>query len=284
MKIILSRKGLDSRSGGFPSPIFSNGKMVPLPVPDKQSRIKYGDVRMNGYDLGGLVAALSRGAMTSDDRAHLDPDLVSDSLDRGSEWRPFFGQAGVSQDHLKKEGVGANDLFIFFGPFQNVLNVGGEMVFNHNDRERHVMWGWMQADAAIEVNTDHEKDFQWVHYNLHYKKHKESNYTLYLAKQFLNLPGMKTEHTGAGIFRSFGADLQLTNPDGDKVNDWRLPKWFYPREGAKPLTYHGEINRWSRGGQYCYLDSVSRGQEFVLDCAEYPESIGWVHDLISRFG
>ena len=78
MKIILSRKGFDSRSGGVPSPIFSNGRMVPLPVPDKQSRIKYGDVRLNGYDLGNLVDSLTKGAVSPDERVHLDPDLDLD--------------------------------------------------------------------------------------------------------------------------------------------------------------------------------------------------------------
>jgi hypothetical protein len=29
------------------------------------------------------------------------------------------------------------------------------------------------------------------------------------------------------------------------------------------------------------LDSVARGQEFVLDCDDYPEAVGWVHGLLA---
>lgn len=30
------------------------------------------------------------------------------------------------------------------------------------------------------------------------------------------------------------------------------------------------------------LQAVMQGQEFVLDCAEYPESMAWVDGLIRR--
>ena len=33
MKLILSRKGFDSQSGGCPSPIFPNGTLYSLPIP-----------------------------------------------------------------------------------------------------------------------------------------------------------------------------------------------------------------------------------------------------------
>ena len=33
MKIILSRKGFDSKNGGFPSPVLPDGKMMSLPIP-----------------------------------------------------------------------------------------------------------------------------------------------------------------------------------------------------------------------------------------------------------
>ena len=33
MRIILSRKGLDSATGGIPSPILPDGQLLPLPIP-----------------------------------------------------------------------------------------------------------------------------------------------------------------------------------------------------------------------------------------------------------
>ncbi len=35
VKLILSRKGFDSSSGGVPSPIFSDGRMLSLPIPEQ---------------------------------------------------------------------------------------------------------------------------------------------------------------------------------------------------------------------------------------------------------
>ena len=43
MIVIISRKGFDSSSGGVPSPIFFNGKMLSLPIPDKHSKIQHKD-------------------------------------------------------------------------------------------------------------------------------------------------------------------------------------------------------------------------------------------------
>ena len=41
MKLVLSRKGFDSSSGGVPSPIFADGTMLSLPIPDDGSSLRY---------------------------------------------------------------------------------------------------------------------------------------------------------------------------------------------------------------------------------------------------
>ena len=35
---------------------------------------------------------------------------------------------------------------------------------------------------------------------------------------------------------------------------------------------------------YAYLQSVGRGQEFVLDLAYYPKAMDWLSDLVSNLG
>lgn len=82
MKIIFSRKGFDSGSGGFPSPIFPDGRLLSLPIPDKKSPITYKDIRWGSYNVGEVVESLTDGKITSDYRAHLDPDV-----DEASTWR-----------------------------------------------------------------------------------------------------------------------------------------------------------------------------------------------------
>jgi hypothetical protein len=53
MRIIFSRKGFDSSSGGVPSPIFPDGRMLSLPIPDRLSRIAYADISGNNWATSG---------------------------------------------------------------------------------------------------------------------------------------------------------------------------------------------------------------------------------------
>ena len=54
---------------------------------------------------------------------HLDPDIYEDIEGRTAtdEWKPAFGQHGVSAVHLDKLGVGVGDIFLFYGMFQKTM-------------------------------------------------------------------------------------------------------------------------------------------------------------------
>ncbi len=82
MRLILSRKGFDSSSGGCPSPIFPGGSMISLPIPDMRSPIRYCDLTWRGRNLGDVVAELTKGKQRSDYSANLDPDLRRDLVPR----------------------------------------------------------------------------------------------------------------------------------------------------------------------------------------------------------
>ncbi len=59
---------------------------------------------------------------------------------------------------------------------------------------------------------------------------------------------------------------------------------MYPGAEKSALSYHADLNRWEMREGYTRLRSVGRGQEFVLDCEEYPEAVEWLaavlHDWI----
>ena len=120
MRLILSRKGFDSAAGGCPSPIFPDGSMIALPIPDKRSPIRYGDLKWRGRNLGDVVSKLTRGTQRSDYRAHLDPDLREDICRQQAGWLPTLGQHRAAQGHLRNQGVGVGDLFLFWGVFRAV--------------------------------------------------------------------------------------------------------------------------------------------------------------------
>src|ERR1019366_1035802 len=103
MRIILSRKGFDSSSGGVPSPIFPDGGILSLPIPDRLSTISYKEIAGNSWaTVGELVEQLAGIPQTH--RAHLDPDLAACSFPRAEAWRPIFGQVGSAESHLRNAG------------------------------------------------------------------------------------------------------------------------------------------------------------------------------------
>ena len=74
MRLILSRKGFDSGSGGCPSPIFPDSRMLSLPIPDRNSRVAYQEIEEQGVHIGQLVVDLSGDTRRLRQYAHLDPD------------------------------------------------------------------------------------------------------------------------------------------------------------------------------------------------------------------
>src|ERR1035441_8703897 len=105
MKLILSRKGFDSSAGKKPSPIFPDGTMLSLPIPDKASTITYQDIAGNASaSVGELVLDLAGRPPTH--RAHLDPDLSALSIPRRQGWRPLFGHCRECLGFSRRTGAG----------------------------------------------------------------------------------------------------------------------------------------------------------------------------------
>lgn len=280
MKLILSRKGFDSSSGGVPSPIFPDGRMVSLPIPDKNSIVSYGEIYYAGESLGPLVFHLTNGRLYPHYRAHIDPDLVHDSLPRLPGWRPIFGQTGQAQSHLRNNGVGLGDLFLFFGLFRRVEAINGSYRWIREARPCHVIWGWLQVGEVLLLGNARPQGYEWAEYHPHFNRGADPNNAVYLASSHLEIDNQAEDLPGAGIFPCFSLGRQLTAPDSEILSTWDLPSWFYPEGNRTPLTYHTDMQRWQRRGDRTELKSVARGQEFVLDCDEYSKAVQWACDLI----
>jgi hypothetical protein len=127
VRIILSRKGFDSASGGAPSPVIG-GKPLSLPIPTKRrSETSYRDL-----GLGDLVEQVSRGRIAADHLCHEDPMFFGG--------RCLFGQCGAAQSHLRRQGVAFGDVFLFFGLFAD----------EHSGERHHRIYGYMRVDQIIE--------------------------------------------------------------------------------------------------------------------------------------
>lgn len=278
MKLILSRKAFDSGAGKVANPILDDGSMIPMPIPDKQSPVRYDEINVAGENLGRVASELTRGRTRPDHFAHLDPDLIESAYPRLPGWRPLFGQVDAAQSVLAREGVGAGDIFLFFGWFRRVSRTGGRLQYRQGAPDLHVIWGWMQIDEVIPVgNGPHS---EWMRYHPHLVAgSRGSNNTLYVAREKLTLDGLDLDLPGAGAFSHYDDRLRLTKP-GASRSTWALPRWFAPDGLRPPLGYHGDTARWTVNDDGVDLRSAARGQEFVLDTTSYPEAIPWAGDLL----
>ncbi|MDH4559584.1 hypothetical protein [Pseudomonas sp. BN411] len=281
MRIILSRKGFDSSAGGCPSPIFPDGRLCSLPIPDPESAISFGDIAFDGISLGDVVNGLNREAGWHHRRAHLDPDLRPDALPRLPGWMPMLGQSGSAQGHLRNEGVAEGDLFLFFGSFRPVEETRhGDWRFSPGQPARQVIWGWLQVGEILKVDDVPTDAMPWARYHPHFAYGQDASNTLYVATERLCLDGLSEYVSGAGNFRILDERLVLTAPDSTLQTRWQVPAWFAPSAERSGLSFHRNPNRWTTAGDRCMLNSAYRGQEFVFDTLGEQAPLDWIKALL----
>ncbi|KLI64941.1 hypothetical protein [Aurantiacibacter marinus] len=239
MKIILSRKGFDSSSGGGPSPIV-DGRAISLPIPDTQgiSRTSYG-----ALGLGDHAGRASRGRLTGHDNCHNDPMFTGAG-------RAYLGQCGAAQTHLANHGVGAGDLFVFFGLFRDGKAPAHHRIFGFLEIEQVVHLATCDAGQRGElVALDHP----------HALGMHASNDAVYCGRGVSNAPAC--------------SELRLTVPGGPP-SLWQVPSWLH----AAGLSYHSKPDRWLPDHR---LQSVARGQEFVADVGDRKDAHRWAAQIIA---
>lgn len=280
MKIILSRKGFDSGSGGCPSPIFPDGTLMSVPIPDLQSRTTYNEIAGNHHvSMGEAVWQLA--GIPPTHRAHLDPDLVPGSISRQKGWRPIFGQVSAAEGHLRRQCVGTGDVFLYFGLFRPVEQIASVWRFIRGSKPLHILFGWLQIADRIPVSAWPTSQ-SWALYHPHFCREPQPSNVIYVSTERLVLPSGKTSaFAGAGTFPRFSENLRLTAPDSDRPSQWLLPPWFCPDGRSSCLSYHGDPARWKKVDGGVLLSSVPRGQEFVLDCDHFPEALGWLKGMLN---
>lgn len=212
MRLILSRKGFDSRAGGVPSPIFQDYTMVSIPIPSRQpNNCTYSQVSKAGKNLGQLVKALPRSKIAAGRNAHLDPDLEQSSLNRMNGWKPAFGQASRAQRHLEHQAVTKGDLFLFFGLFQHV-SVSGQKIDYQNQPPIHALFGWLLVDQVIKLKSIKALYPRWLDGHPHVKNDYTNN-TIYIAQDNLrSLDPSLAGIPGGGVFDKFRTGLVLSAP------------------------------------------------------------------------
>lgn len=293
-RIILSRKGWDSKAGGFPNPILPDGFPLSLPIPDENSGITYGDLYLpdGRKKLGELVQQLSNGNHKPNRHVHLDPDIRENALKRRS-FRAAFGQSGPAQTHLFKQNVRldeagqCNDLFLYFGRYREIVEQHGRWHYRRGAAEIQLIFGWLQVGDIIPLANGRPA---WAKDHPHcvpsqivlkeLRNQKENNNTLYAARPELSF----CSKPGAGVFQHFdtqnGDPKRLTNPNSP-ASLWRLPGFFH-RNGLKLFSNIGANTVWARDGNSWLVQRRGPGQEFVLETkGREEETLEWLRILFA---
>lgn len=209
MRIIFSRKGFDSGSGGKPSPII-DGRPISLPIPaTRGSETTYRDI-----GLGDIVSDVTRGKIGPDHLCHTDPYFADGMC--------AFGQTGAAQGHLAKNSVGPGDVFLFFGLFADEVT-----------RERHHrIFGFLVVDGVLHVGASPDRCSApaFARDHPHFIGVRDRNNTVYVG------PG--------GTCSTASAALRLTQTGGP-LCAWDVPAWL-KKAG---LTYHEQPWRWPSPGK-----------------------------------
>lgn len=258
MKLILSRKGFDSAAGRMPSPILPDGTLLSLPIPDDSDpEFTYNDLKHGQSSYKEICSQLKR--TFEDGYCHLDPDLRPEAVVRRAGWRPAFGQSGSALSHLNKYGVGAGDVFLFFGWFrQTEFDPTGKLRYVKGAPHQHIIFGYMQVGEIIDPHKDPIPDWLGTHPHSAERRKNSPDNRIYVAAESLSLGGGLP---GAGVL-PYRADRVLTQP-GKTRRYWNLPDIFRNIE----ISYH-KPEAWQADGSFM---SVARGQEFVVEATRgYP--------------
>jgi hypothetical protein len=294
MKLVLSRKGFDSGSGGCLSPYnHETGQYIWFPIPEKvnsySNQIRYTDILVkNEYISGQKGSNLSelykhikgtdrvklRGnehASIDDNElfAHFDPML---SIPPGMEENKNckigrgFGQYNAAPQ-LMNHNVNEGSIFLFFGGFQSTTNrkISG-----------HYIFGWLKVKKRIDTYKDCKEIIE--QYNLQNHPHiteaafnrNQKNY-IFLPDQWLfedlNVPG-------CGYFTTLNDHLLLSNNKESYKATWKLPNFFY-----KNLTQVHQKTWQNTQDGYCIV-KTGIGQEFVTQMSEKGEE--WLRELFLK--
>jgi hypothetical protein len=270
VRVIFSRKGFDSATGGCASPII-NGRPVSLPIPTRMpSAVTFGDL---SGDIGTVVRDLTKGRHTANHACHLDPDLEAAALHRHPGWRGAFGQVEHSQSHLSNQGVSTGDLFLFWGLFRPARKV---QRWEYVGPREHRIFGWLQVQEVIRAGangSDVARSTPWLADHPHARDGWHASNTIYTAAPVLKL---RQPVDGVAGWGRFNRGLRLTALRSQKVSTWLVPAWLNPACGGVGMTFHDRPERWSTSGT---VTTVGRGQEFVADIGERADALDWLEQL-----
>jgi hypothetical protein len=264
LKLILSRKGLDSSNSNKPSLVWENGALLSLPIPSNDTT-RYADLKYLDWSYERIINDLKILPKSTELRCHCDPDIYAENkISTIKDWKACFGQHGIAQIHLNKKEVEKGDIFLFFGWFKKTQLINGQLSYVKESPDQHVIYGYLQIGEILKEQEKIEK-YNWHPHAQENFIGKDNNNALYVASEFL----LDTELPGFGTFK-YSPDLVLTK-EGYSRSKWELPKVI----SGKNLSYHNMLSQ-----KDDYFQSACIGQEFVIEADKDIKD--WIIELVRK--
>lgn len=227
MRVILSRKGFDSKNGGIPSPIFEDGTMMSFPIPSKlDNRDTYEQLCYMEESYKKILKDLNYDGIET---CHVDPDLDQKRRKKKIDnWVPVFGQINSSARYLINIGVKEGDIFLFFGNFHNVCRMGEVYRYMrktgdfYKDKDLQVIWGYLQVGKILSTSEE-QKELWWHPHSTEERRVNPTN-LIFVASETLSFDKTKP---GAGLLL-FDKKRVLTQENANKAT-WKMNKVYDPK-------------------------------------------------------
>lgn len=272
MKVILSKKGLDSSNSEKPVQIIDN-KMLFLPIPSEFDTDRYSETFIDKNSLlyhctnmGINYGYINNKKMPIDDatHCHLNPQLVN--YFNRENFKGSFGQVLAAQRHLENNHVEIGDLFLFYGWYADKNKPNG----------KHTLFGYLQVGEIIKVNeltkaqkTEIQEKYPFVSNQPHWTIDGTNN-TIYIASDICTFDG---SIPGYGMF-TYSPDLDLTATDQENKTYWHIPAL---KNCQVSFSGNGGTKQFNELGQFRVAD---RCQELVLE--ECDQATQWAINLIRK--
>lgn len=275
MKVILSRKGFDSNTGGISSAIFENGDLISFPIPEHVvDGVKEDHFNMLKYKDLDLSRILNNLGYQNNQKCHIDPDIIHDRRKEAiQDWEAIFGQCDQAASYLTKTlKVKKGDIFLFFGNFHFVENVNGvyrrtKKTGNfYKDNDLQLIWGYLQVGEII-TNEAEQKKYYWHPHAMKYYTEKTHN-VMFVASEKLSF---NKDIPGYGLLK-YRTDRVLTKENFSKAN-WKINPVY-----DVDSIYGNRKNSANNHERTIYY----RGQWQELGLKESKECQDWVKKIIEE--
>ncbi|HBZ41630.1 MAG: hypothetical protein A2Y20_04075 [Firmicutes bacterium GWF2_51_9] len=242
------------------SQIIDGKVLLSFPIPFDKNETKYSELKYKGKNYFQIVKELK--PTFNFEKCHLDPDIYDNILEkRPDDWEACFGQEEAALTHLMNQKVKVGDVFLFFGWFIEVENVGSGYKYKRGASDKHVIFGYFQISGIHDTSDEIAK----YHWHPHSTTRPSKPNAIFTALEFL----LDTKLPGYGTF-TYSEDLDLTRK-GYSRSKWELPDCIK----CKTISYHNEFSQ-----KKDYFQSAMIGQEFVLDADQNIAQ--WLIDKVKK--